>query len=87
MKEKEVSGWYVRKELSPDERAAQMRDMERWYEKRHRLNYRTIPVEIPGKMILALGKLAMEQRVPFSEFIEGILEEYLRQKKVNWKTK
>jgi len=87
MREKEISGWYVQKGLSPDERAAQMRDVERWYEKRHRLNYRTVPVEIPGKMILALGKLAMERGVPFSEFIEGILEEYLRQKKVNWKTK
>ena len=38
-------------------------------------------------MMLALGKMAMEQGVSFSEFIEAILEGYLRQKKVQWKKK
>jgi hypothetical protein len=83
---KEISGWYVQKDLTPDEKAAQMRSVERWYEKRSRLNYRTVPVEIPGKMMLALGRIAMDQGVSFSEFIEGILEAYLRQKKVRWKS-
>ncbi|MCJ7495544.1 MAG: hypothetical protein MUP68_15100 [Deltaproteobacteria bacterium] len=85
MKEKEISGWYAQKELTPEEKAAQMQAIEAWYEKRHRQNYRTVPLEIPGKMMLALGKMAMDRGVNFSEFIEGILEDHLRQKKVNWK--
>jgi len=36
--------------------------------------------------MLALGRIAMDQGVCFSEFIEGILETYLRQKKVHWKS-
>jgi hypothetical protein len=83
---KEISGWYVQKELTPDEKAAQMQAVERWYEKRSRLNYRTVPVEIPGKMMLALGRIAMDRGVSFSEFVEEILEDYLLQKKVRWKS-
>jgi hypothetical protein len=83
---KEISGWYAQKELTASEKAAQMQAVKRWYERRHRLNYRTIPLEIPGKMMLALGRIALDQGVSFSEFIEGILEVYLRQKKVNWKS-
>jgi hypothetical protein len=83
---KGISGWYVQKELTAGEKAAQMQALNRWYEKRHRLNYRTVPLEIPGKMMLALGRMAMDQGVSFSEFIEGILEAYLRQKKVHWKS-
>jgi len=86
-REKEISGWYVQKEMTPEEEAAQRRKVERWYAKRHRLNYRTVPLEIPGKMMLVLGKMAMDRGVPFSEFIESILEAYLRQKKANWKSK
>jgi hypothetical protein len=84
---KEISGWYVQEELTAAEKAAQMQAIERWYEKRHRLNYRTVPLEIPGKMMLALGKMAMNQGVTFSEFIEGILNAYLRQKKVRRKSR
>jgi hypothetical protein len=83
---KEISGWYVQKELTPVEKAAQMQAVERWYEKRQRLNYRTVPLEIPGKMMLALGRIALDQGISFSEFIEGILDAYLRQKKVHWKS-
>ena len=83
----EISGWYVQKELTPEEKAAQMRSVEDWYEKRSRLNYRTVPLEIPGKMMLALGRIAMDRGVSFSEFIEGVLEDYLRQKKVRWKSR
>jgi len=86
-KEKEVSGWYARKEQTPEESATQMRATEQWYEERHRLNYRTVPLEIPGKMMLALGKLALDQGVSFSEFIERILDSYLHQKKINWKSR
>jgi len=84
-KAKEVSGWYAQQELSPAEEEAKRQALEKWYEKKHRLNYRSVPLEIPGKMMLALGKMAMEQGVSFSEFIEEILEGYLRQKKVQWK--
>ena len=84
---KEISGWYVQEELTASEKAAQMQAVERWYEKRSRLNYRTVPVEIPGKMMLALARIAMDQGLSFSEFIEGILEAYLRQKKVRWKSR
>ena len=84
-KTKEISGWYAQQELSPAEEAAKRQALEKWYEKKHRLNYRSVPLEIPGKMMLALGKMAMEQGVSFSEFIEAILEGYLRQKKVQWK--
>jgi hypothetical protein len=85
-KNKGISGWYAQKALTPQEKNAQLQVIEKWYEKRYRLNYRTVPLEIPGKMMLALGKIALDQEMSFSEFIEGILDEYLRQKKVNWKT-
>jgi len=85
-KEREISGWYAQQALTPQEKAAQLQAIERWYEKKHRLNYRTVPLEIPGKMMLALGKIALDQGVSFSEFLEGILDGYLRQKKVNWKS-
>ena len=86
-KEKAVSGWYAHKEQTPEERAAEMRATERWYEKKHRLNYRTVPLEVPGKMMLALGKMAMDQGVSFSEFIERILDSYLRREKINRKSR
>ena len=86
-KGKEVAGWYVQKEQTPEEIALQIRATDQWYEKKHRLNYRTGPLEIPGKMMLTLGKIAMDQGVSFSEFIEGILNSYLRHKKINWKSR
>ena len=85
MKGKEISGWYGKEELTPEENAAKMQAIERWYARKHQLNYRTVPLEIPGKMMLALGKMALAQGVEFSEFIEGVLDEYLRNKKINWK--
>ena len=86
-KEKDVSGWYAHKEQTPEEKAAQMRATEGWYEKRNRLNYRTVPLEIPGKMMLALGKMALNQGVSFSEFVEQVLDSYLRQKKIAWRSR
>ena len=84
-KEKEISGWYVQKELTPEEKAAQMKAVGDWYKKKHCLNYRTVPLEIPGKMMLALGKVALEKDMEFSEFIEEILDGYLRGKKILWR--
>ena len=87
VKSKEISGWYAHEEMTKAEKVSQMREIERWYEKRHRLNYRTVPVEIPGKMMLALGRMAMKQQISFSQFIEKILEDYLRRDKGNRKGK
>jgi len=84
-KEKEISGWYEHKTLTPQELITQKQEIENWYEKRHRLNYRTVPLEIPGPMLLALGKKALENKRPFADFLEGILEEYLRRQKVDWR--
>jgi hypothetical protein len=85
-KEKEISGWYVQEKLSPEEKTTQMRAIGDWYEKKHRLNYRTVPLEIPGKMMLALGKLALEKGMNFSELIEEVLDGYLRGNKIPWRT-
>ncbi len=79
--QKEISGWYAQAEETAEERAARLRATEAWYEKRHRLNYRTVPLEIPGKMMLALGRMALDRGVTFSDFVESILDDYLRQKK------
>ena len=85
-KQQEISGWYVQEKLTPEEKAAQMKAIGDWYEKKHRLNYRTVPLEIPGKMMLALGKMALEKGIDFSELIEEILEGYLRGEKIAWRT-
>jgi len=85
-KDKEISGWYVQKEQTAEEKAAQMKSVGDWYEKKHRLNYRTVPLEIPGKMMLALGKLALEKGMNFSELIEEVLDGYLRGNKIPWRT-
>ena len=80
----DISGWYARPRATPEER----KGIEDWYEKRARLNYRTMPVEAPGKMILALGELARDRGMDgsrFNDFIEGILDEYLRQQGVDWR--
>jgi hypothetical protein len=84
-KDKEISGWYVQEKLTPEEKAAQMRAIGDWYEKKHRLNYRTVPLEVPGKMMLALGKLALEKGMNFSELIEEVLDGYLRANKIPWR--
>jgi hypothetical protein len=84
-KKKEISGWYVQEKLTPEEKAAQVKAVGDWYERKQRLNYRTVPLEIPGKMMLALGKLSLEKGMDFSEFIEEILDGYLRGKKIPWK--
>ena len=86
-KEKEISGWYTQKQRSPEEMAAETRATEKWHEKKHILNYRSVPLEIPGKMMLALGKMALGKGMDFSQFIEEILDGYLRQKRINWKAR
>jgi hypothetical protein len=80
----EISGWYVRTKTTDEEK----RRVEDWYEKRVRLNYRTVPIEAPGKMILALGELARQKGMDgarFGDFIEGILDEYMQRQGINWR--
>jgi hypothetical protein len=44
-----------------------------------------VPIEIPGKMLAAIGKMALEEKIQFSEFVERILDEYLMQKGIKWR--
>jgi hypothetical protein len=81
----DVSGWYAKEKLSAEEEAARMAEINAWYEKQHTMNYRTVPLEIPGKMMAALGKLALERELDFSEFVEGILDEYLKRTGNAWR--
>ncbi len=80
-----VSGWYAKETLSQEEREAKMAAIEAWYEKRHTMNYRTVPLKLPGKMLAAIGKMSMDQDVQISDFIESILEDYLQSKGVEWR--
>jgi len=83
-KPQEISGWYVRAKTTPEERER----IEEWYGKRVELNYRSLPVEAPGKMILALGEIAQKKGMAgprFSDFIEGILDEYLQRQGIDWR--
>jgi len=88
MKEKrkgrDISGWYGKEEADEQERRKQAAEIEAWYEKKLALNYRTVSVEVPGKMLEALGRLAAESKKEFSDFIESILAEYLEGKGVRW---
>ena len=80
-----VSGWYAKETLSQEEREAKMAAVNSWYEKRHTMNYRTVPLELPGKMLAAIGKMSMDQDIQLSDFIESILEDYLQSKGVEWR--
>lgn len=85
-KTKEISGWYVKSEATDKER----QQVEDWYDRQWKLNYKTIPVEAPGKMVLALGELARQKGMDgprFSDFIEGILDEYLQTQGIAWREK
>ena len=86
-KRTDVSGWYVKEKLSPEEEVARLAEIDAWYEKRHTMNYRTVPLEIPGKMLAALGKLSIERKIEFSVFIEEILDEYLKKQGIQIDTR
>ena len=46
-KPKEISGWYIKSGATDEQRQQE----EDWYDSRRKLNYKTIPVETPGKML------------------------------------
>jgi hypothetical protein len=81
---KEISGWYVKTKATEAER----QQIEEWYDRKVKLNYRTIAIEAPGKMVAALGVLAREKGMDgprFGDFIEGVLDEYLENRGINWR--
>jgi hypothetical protein len=80
-----VSGWYGKDKLTKEEEEARRRQAEEWYDRRIALNYRQIALEAPGKMVLALGRLAQERNVPFGQFVEDILADYLAREGIDWK--
>lgn len=80
---KKVSGWYARPVRTEKDEAADREAANKWYEERMRLNYRSLPVEVPGKVLLELGKMAQAKGVPFADFVEGILVEYLQKKGIH----
>jgi len=83
-KKEQISGWYAKDTLTKEQRDAKKAAIEAWYEKKYTMNYRTVPLELPGKMLAAIGKMGLDQGMQVSEFIEGILEDYLKKKKVKW---
>lgn len=85
-KTEEISGWYPqsiasRRGLTEDE----AKKVDEHFDRLIKGNYKRLPAEIPGKMMLALGKMALETDVPFTDFIEGILGEYLEKQGIDWK--
>ena len=53
-----VSGWYskstAQRKLTEDE----AKRVDEWFNRLIKDNYKRLPAEIPGKMMLALGKIA-----------------------------
>ena len=85
-KSEAVSGWYPKstaagKTLAEDE----AKRVDEWFDRLIKGNYKRLSSEIPGKMMLALGKMAQEKDVPFTDLIEGILAEYLEKQGIDWK--
>ena len=80
-----VSGWYskstAQRKLTEDE----AKRVDEWFDRLIKGNYKRLPAEIPGKMMLALGKIALEKGVPFTDLIEEILREYLEKQGIDWK--
>jgi len=82
MDKKQISGWYV----SEEKELEKEKQIEEWYDKIITGGYRNVSVEAPAKMILALGRLAQERGVSFQDLVEGILEEYLATRDIQWRS-
>ena len=81
-----LSGWYPTllagsRELTEEERKKE----DEWFDRLIKGNYKRLSAEIPGKMMLALGKIALEKGVPFTDLIERILGEYLDKQGIDWR--
>ena len=80
-----ISGWYPKSIAAPRELTEdEARKVDEQFDRLIKGNYKRLSAEIPGKIMLALGKIALEKGVPFSDFIEGILGEYLEKKGIDW---
>ncbi len=84
-KSRHVSGWYSKGKLSAEEEAARRQQVEDWLAQRIALNYRQVAVEMPGRMVLALGRLAQAQGVTFEAMVEGVLADYLARQGIDWR--
>ena len=81
-----ISGWYPKSIGAPRELTEEEAKKEdEWFDRLIKGNYKRLSAEIPGKMMLALGKMAIEKGMTFTDFVEGILAEYLDKQGVNWK--
>lgn len=79
----EISGWYIKEKLTPEEEKKKMEEVNAWWDRRINLHYRQVVAEIPAKMNLELGKLAYKAGRTFPELIEIILVDYLRSQGYN----
>jgi len=80
-----ISGWYPKSIAAPRELTEnEVRKIDEQFDRLIKDNYKRLSAEIPGKMMLALGKLALAKGVPFTDFIEGILGEYLEKQGIDW---
>jgi len=79
-----VSGWYPKSTAQRKMTVDEAKRVDEWFDRLINGNYKRISAEIPGKMILALGKIALEKGTPFTELIEGILREYLEKQGIDW---
>ena len=81
-----ISGWYPKSIATPRELTEdEARKVDEQFDRLIKGNYKRLSAEIPGKMMLALGKMALEKGIPFTDFIEGILGEYLEKQGIDWK--
>jgi hypothetical protein len=79
-----LSGLYFRTIGAPQKLTEEeAKRVDEWYDRLIKGNYKRLSAEIPGKMMLALGKMAKEKDIPFSDLIEGILAEYLEKKGID----
>ncbi len=84
-KTERISGWYPKSIAAPMELTEdEAKKVDEHFDRLIKGNYKRLSAEIPGKMMLALGKMALEKGVPFTDFIEGILGEYLEKRRIDW---
>ena len=71
-----ISGWYPKSIAAPRQLTEdETKRVNEWFDRLIKGNYKRLSAEIPGKMMLALGKMAKEKGMPFTDFIEEILRE------------
>ncbi|MFC1995501.1 hypothetical protein ACFLVM_01305 [Chloroflexota bacterium] len=80
-----ISGWYSKSTTSNKLTDDEAKRVDEWFDRLIDGNYKRLPVEIPGKMMLTLGKMAKEKDIPFTDFVEGILAEYLGKQGIDWR--